>query len=54
MTFTNWFNENKDSEDLQVDYDNYLIDNESSGEKPLTFRQFAKTIYDSGECAGDD
>jgi len=54
INFSTWFNENKDSEELLVDYNNYLIDNESTGEKPLTFRQFAKQIYNSGELAGDD
>lgn len=55
MTFTNWFNENKDSDQLQENYIEHCKEVfESSGGKAPSFREYAKEVYLSGEHAGDD
>lgn len=53
MNFNEWFNENKNSEELLEAYRKYLFDFLDTSTEPgnsLTFKSFAKTIYDSSQC----
>jgi hypothetical protein len=43
--FTEWFKENRNSETLQDQWQNAVMDCRGTGEKPPTFRQYAKEIY---------
>jgi hypothetical protein len=44
--FLDWFAENKNSESLQDSWQNAVMDCKDVGEKPPTFRQWAKEVYD--------
>lgn len=44
--FTEWFENNRESEHLWDQYQNAKSDIEYTGERPPTFRQFCKEVYE--------
>ena len=45
--FSIWYQENKESDDLNESYQEYRSEMEYSGDKPLTFRQWCKEAYET-------
>ena len=43
--FDIWFNENKDSEFLREEYDNYKLSMSQMGERAMSFKAWARGAY---------
>lgn len=52
-SFPVWFEENMDSDELRDGYAQHVLEAKHMGEKPKSFRQWAKERYKALNCQGD-
>jgi len=49
LKFREWYAENRESEALHDSWENAVLDCRMTGEKPPTFRQFAREVFNQGD-----